>query len=77
MWGLLTYTPPAGGYAYLLSLIGAMASPLVGTLRSITELQKYCDWRRLYHPRGTLMQPDEVRTAWAELQANPRRVYAY
>lgn len=65
VWGQITYDPPAGGMIFILGLTGAL--PLVGTLTDIGQLVKFVAWRRRYHWRHTLLRPDEIRKAWAEL----------
>jgi hypothetical protein len=69
-WGTMEYEPPAGGYAFLLNLVGAAALPFVGRLTDFAQYQSFLKWRELYHKRHTKMTvPDELAISWADLQA--------
>ena len=61
-WGVLTYTPPAGGFVFLL---GCLA---YGAFTHIAQLEKLIAWRRTTM-RGTVLTSEEVQTAWQELKA--------
>lgn len=69
LFGQIGYTPPAGGFAFLLNLTGLGALPFVGALTDFTHFRKYLSWRRRFHPRHTIMEEDEVREAWADIKA--------
>lgn len=66
IWGSIQYQPPVGGFLFLLNLAGLMALPFVGRMADFAQFSAYLDWRRAYHPRGTIMEPHEVMTAWRE-----------
>ncbi|HUW56743.1 MAG TPA: hypothetical protein VMZ92_08915, partial [Planctomycetota bacterium] len=68
LWGDIAFTPPGGGFAFLLGLAGLGASPLVGRLLDFGQFQSFLVWRRHFHPRHTILSPEEVSRAWRELR---------
>ena len=67
-WGSLTYAPPSGGFIFLLQLAGLGALPFVGAM-DFSQFTRYLSWRRVFHPRHTILTGDEVQQAWRELRA--------
>jgi len=70
IWGEIGFSAPAGGggILFLLGLAGAAALPFVGTFLCLSQLHEYLEWRRLFHPRHTVLSPAEVSQAWTELK---------
>jgi hypothetical protein len=66
-WGSISYTPSGGGFVFLLQLAGIGALPLTGAM-DFLHFQRFLLWRRRYHPRHTILTPEETRTAWRELR---------
>ena len=69
LWGSISYTPAGGGFIFLFGLAGAAALPHIGRLVDLTQFQRFLAWRRLHHPRHTLLTGTEVQQAWRELRA--------
>ena len=68
VWGEITFSPPGGGgLLFMLGLAGL--APLVGTIVDFAQFLAFLSWRRDFHPRRTVLEPVEVRRAWAELKA--------
>lgn len=68
IWGSIEYTPPAGGFAFLLNL-APVALPLIGSLTDFSQFCKMLEWRRLHHPRRTEWAEGEIVAAWRDVQA--------
>ena len=68
IWGEIGFSAPAGGgMLFMLGLVGATALPFVGPLLCLSQLLEYLEWRRLFHPRHTVLSQDEVRSAWTQV----------
>lgn len=67
IWGQFEYTPPAGGFAFLLGIAGLL--PALGALTDFAHFRSYLAWRRRYHPRHTILTGAEVEQAWREIRA--------
>jgi hypothetical protein len=67
MWGQIEYLSAGGMLVFLLQLAGLGALPFVGAM-DFSQFLRYLSWRRLYHPRHTILTGDEVRRAWRELR---------
>ena len=68
VWGEISFTPPGGAFVFLLQLAGLGALPFVGAM-DFSHFLRFLSWRRLHHPRHTVLTGDEVRQAWRELRA--------
>jgi hypothetical protein len=68
IWGQLQYTAASGGFVFLLGLAGLSALPFVGRFADLGSFMKYLEWRRVWHPRRTILTGEEVRQAWRELK---------
>jgi hypothetical protein len=78
VWGAIEYTPPGGGFAFLLNLAG-LAAPIAGAM-DFGHFMRFLAWRRVHHPRHTLMRDrDEIMTAWREVKSyrHPRFFYGF
>lgn len=62
VFGVLTYTPPVGGFVFLLGL-----GPLV-VLPCIESLQKLMAHRSIASPRQTKWLPGELQAAWRDIR---------
>ena len=67
LWGQIDYIASGGGLVFLLQLAGLGALPFVGAM-DFGQFMRYLTWRRLCHPRRTILTGDEVRRAWRELR---------
>lgn len=66
IWGDIKFTAPAGGYVFLLNLVGAAALPFIGHM-DFAQFRQMLDWRRLYHKRHTKMTLlNEARIAYED-----------
>ncbi len=67
VWGQISFSPPTkGGFVFLLGLL----PPLVGHFVFRADFERFLSWRRLYHPRHTILTGAEVQQAWEELRAH-------
>lgn len=69
LWGEMTYSPPSGGFVFLLGLTGALALPHVGRFPDFLSFRRYLDWRTIYHPRHTKWSTGEDLVAWRDIRA--------
>lgn|SRR5574341_2688426 len=69
IWGEVSYTPPGGGFAFLLGLAGLAALPYLGTFADFEQFERYANWRTHHHMRGTVWAPGEIQKAWDDVQA--------
>jgi hypothetical protein len=77
VWGELEYTPPSGGFTFLLGIAGAAINPLVGSINDFATFMRFLEWRRLFHPRHTIMKGEEVLQAWRELKECKHVAYQF
>lgn len=63
VWGELTYVTPSGGFVPLFYSL-----PFVGLLLNQVDMDRVLEWRRLYHPRHTILTELERDQAWRELK---------
>jgi hypothetical protein len=77
VFGEITYSPPSGGFAFLLGLAGLMSLSLAGPMQDHTQFEKFLQWRHDIHPRHTILTSDEKVVAWDEYKsyAHPRFFY--
>jgi len=69
VWGEIDYTPVAGGFVFLLGLVGLMSLQLAGPMTDYTQFEKFLQWRHDFHPRHTTMQVAEKLQAWDEYKS--------
>ena len=67
LFGQISYFPPGSGFVFLLGLAGLGALPFIGAM-DFGQFLRYLSWRRLHHPRHTILTGNEVRQAWRELR---------
>lgn len=66
VWGTLDYAAPPGGWMCLLGLV----PPLFSHFLFRADFERFLLWRRIVHPRHTIMTGPEVTRAWEELRAH-------
>jgi hypothetical protein len=69
LWGQITFTPPGGGFCFLLGLAGLMSLQLAGPMTDYTQFEKFLQWRHNVHPRHTILAAEEKVTAWDEYKS--------
>lgn len=68
VWGEIRYTPPVGGFAFLLNLAGLGALPFVGAM-DFGQFMRYLAWRERFHPRRTKWADRaEILRAWRDVR---------
>jgi len=77
VFGQMTYTPPAGGFVFLLGLAGAMALRGVGVIPDFSHFMRFLEWRRAFHPRHTILDDKEIADAWINLRTYRWPTYFY
>jgi len=69
IWGLLTYTPPVGGFVFLLGLAGLLSLQMAGPMTDYAQFKKFLGWRYDACPRHTTLDPTDRVQAWDEYKS--------
>lgn len=74
-FGQIAYSPPSGGFVFLLGLAGLMA--ILNGPMDYQQFEKFLQWRHDYHPRRTILSAEENVQAWDEYKSyrHPRFYY--